>query len=291
ASPEDATADWAAISREADDLRAKIAGFGVVNTAALDQIGELEEREQVLLGQQKDVEGAKRQLEELIRRINRESKELFERTLGYVRDQFATIFRKVFGGGKADIILQEEEGVDPFDQGLEVMVRIPQRELMPISSLSGGQKSLTAFSLVMALFKANPSPFCVLDEADAALDESNVDKYAALVNEFVHETQFIVITHNKRTMACADVLYGVTMENPGVSNKVSVDLSGTEGLETLSRRREELRKSRAEASARKAEEMAAVRAAAEAAIEADETAVAVAGSGESQAPPAEPEVT
>ncbi|HTF55697.1 MAG TPA: chromosome segregation protein SMC, partial [Planctomycetota bacterium] len=238
-SPEgDASADWAAIAREADDLRAKIAGFGVVNTAALDQIGELEERERTLLGQQKDVEGAKRQLEDLIRRINRESKELFERTLEYVREQFASIFRKVFGGGKADIILQEEEGVDPFDQGLEVMVRIPQRELMPISSLSGGQKSLTAFSLVMALFKANPSPFCVLDEADAALDESNVDKYAALVNEFVHETQFIVITHNKRTMACADVLYGVTMETPGVSSKVSVDLNGTEGLEALKRRRE-----------------------------------------------------
>jgi chromosome segregation protein len=118
-----------------------------------------------------------------------------------------------------------------------------------------------------------------------------VDKYAALVNEFVHETQFIVITHNKRTMACADVLYGVTMETPGVSSKVSVDLNGNEGLETLMRRREELRRSRAEASTRKAEEMAAVRAAAEAALEADETPVAVAESGASEPPPAPPEIT
>jgi chromosome segregation protein len=274
--------DWDALGREADDLRAKIASFGVVNTAALDQIDELEAREMDLLGQQKDVEGAKRQLEELIRRINRESKELFERTLEFVREQFGSIFRKVFGGGKADIILQEEEGVDPFDQGLEVMVRIPQRELMPISSLSGGQKSLTAFSLVMALFKANPSPFCILDEADAALDESNVDKYAALVNEFVHETQFIVVTHNKRTMAAADVLYGVTMETPGVSRKVSVDLNGSEGLGALMKRREELRKSRAEASSRKSAELAAVRAAAEAALEAEETPVAVAAPDGSQ---------
>ena len=276
-SPEDeASLDWEALAREADDLRAKIASFGVVNTAALDQIDELEAREKDLLGQQRDIESAKRQLEELIRRINRESKELFERTLEFVREQFGTIFRKVFGGGKADILLQEEEGVDPFDQGLEVMVRIPQRELMPISSLSGGQKSLTAFSLVMALFKANPSPFCILDEADAALDESNVDKYAALVNEFVNETQFIVITHNKRTMAAADVLYGVTMETPGVSRKVSVDLNGSDGLDALKKRREELKKSRAEASSRKAAELAAVRAAAEAALEADETPVAVA---------------
>ncbi|HEU4339449.1 MAG TPA: hypothetical protein VFS19_05230, partial [Planctomycetota bacterium] len=284
--PEDeASIDWESLGREADDLRAKIASFGVVNTAALDQIDELEAREKDLLGQQKDIDGAKRQLEELIRRINRESKELFERTLEFVREQFGSIFRKVFGGGKADILLQAEEGVDPFDQGLEVMVRIPQRELMPISSLSGGQKSLTAFSLVMALFKANPSPFCILDEADAALDESNVDKYAALVNEFVHETQFIVVTHNKRTMAAADVLYGVTMETPGVSRKVSVDLNGTEGLEALMKRREELRKSRAEASTRKAAELAAVRAAAEAAMEAEETPVAVAEAG-----PAEPQV-
>jgi chromosome segregation protein len=272
----DAATDWDALGREADDLRARIASFGAVNTAALDMIGELEGREKDLLGQQRDIESAKRQLEDLIRRINRESKELFERTLEFVREQFSGIFRKVFGGGKADIVLQEEEGVDPFDQGLEVMVRIPQRELMPISSLSGGQKSLTAFSLVMALFKANPSPFCVLDEADAALDEANVDKYSALVNEFVHETQFIVITHNKRTMAAADILYGVTMETPGVSRKVSVDLNGDEGLESLKKRREELLRSRAGAAARKAAEMADVRAAAEAALEAGEAEVATA---------------
>ena len=287
---EEGPVDWEALAREADDLRAKIASFGVVNTAALDQIDELEAREKDLLGQQGDIENAKRQLEELIRRINRESKELFERTLEFVREQFGTIFRKVFGGGKADILLQEEEGVDPFDQGLEVMVRIPQRELMPISSLSGGQKSLTAFSLVMALFKANPSPFCILDEADAALDESNVDKYAGLINEFVTETQFIVVTHNKRTMASGDVLYGVTMETPGVSRKVSVDLNGVEGLDALMKRREELKKSRAEASNRKAAELAAVRAAAEAALEADETPVAVAESNETP-PPMAPEIT
>jgi len=287
---EEGPVDWEALAREADDLRAKIASFGVVNTAALDQIDELEAREKDLLGQQGDIENAKRQLEELIRRINRESKELFERTLEFVREQFGTIFRKVFGGGKADILLQEEEGVDPFDQGLEVMVRIPQRELMPISSLSGGQKSLTAFSLVMALFKANPSPFCILDEADAALDESNVDKYAGLINEFVTETQFIVVTHNKRTMASGDVLYGVTMETPGVSRKVSVDLNGVEGLDALMKRREELKKSRAEASNRKAAELAAVRAAAEAALEADETPVAVAESSETP-PPEAPDIT
>jgi chromosome segregation protein len=225
--------DPAALGREVDDLRAKISGFGAVNVVALDQLSELEEREKFLLAQVEDLSKSKGQLEDLIRDLNRESRELFEKTFDFVKEQFGTMFRKIFGGGKADILLETAEGTDPMEQGLEIMARPPGKELTSISLLSGGERSLTAIALVMALFKANPSPFCLLDEADAALDEKNVERYAGVVKEYSTETQFIVITHNKRTMAVCDALYGVTMEQQGVSKKVSVSLSGDQGLEML----------------------------------------------------------
>ncbi len=231
--PPEEGADWEALGREVEELRIKIAGFGAVNVVALDQLAELEEREKFLLAQQEDLVRSKAQMEDLIRQLNKESRELFDRTIEVVREHFSAIFRKVFGGGKADLIVEQAEGVDPMEQGLEVMARPPQKELTTISLLSGGERSLTAIALVMALFRANPSPFCLLDEADAALDEKNVDRYAGLVREFAADTQFIVITHNKRTMAVADALYGVTMETPGVSKRVTVSLTGDGNLELL----------------------------------------------------------
>jgi chromosome segregation protein len=225
--------DPAALGREVDELRAKISGFGAVNVVALDQLNELEEREKYMLTQVEDLSKSKGQLEDLIRDLNRESRELFEKTFDFVKEQFGTIFRKIFGGGKADIILEAAEGTDQMELGLEIMARPPGKELTSISLLSGGERSLTAIALVMALFKANPSPFCLLDEADAALDEKNVERYAGVVKEYSTETQFIVITHNKRTMAVCDALYGVTMEQQGVSKKVSVSLSGDQSLDML----------------------------------------------------------
>ncbi|MBI2900716.1 MAG: chromosome segregation protein SMC [Planctomycetes bacterium] len=231
--PEEAGADWGALAAEVDGLRRKVQSFGSVNVDAISQLEELEAREKQITAQQEDLAATKGKLEDLIRKLNRESKELFDRTLGVVREHFNSIFRKLFGGGKADLIVEEAEGVDPVDQGLEIMAKPPAKDFVKISLLSGGERSLTALALVMALFRANPSPFCVLDEADAALDEKNVDRYAALVSEFVEETQFVIITHNKRTMSVADVMYGVTMETPGVSKKVAVDLNGDAGLDLL----------------------------------------------------------
>jgi chromosome segregation protein len=231
--PVEEIADAAALGREVDELRAKISGFGAVNVVALDQLNELEEREKYMLAQTEDLSKSKAQLEELIRDLNKESRELFEKTFDFVKEQFGTIFRKIFGGGKADIILEAAEGTDQMELGLEIMARPPGKELTSISLLSGGERSLTAIALVMALFKANPSPFCLLDEADAALDEKNVERYAGVVKEYSSETQFIVITHNKRTMAVCDALYGVTMEQQGVSKKVSVSLSGDQSLDML----------------------------------------------------------
>jgi chromosome segregation protein len=225
--------DAEALSREVDELRTKLAGFGAVNVVALDQLTELEEREKFLVAQQEDLVKAKGQMEDLIRQLNRESRELFEKTFDFVKEHFNTIFRKIFGGGKADLVLETDENVDPMERGLDILARPPGKELTSISLLSGGERSLTAIALVMALFKANPSPFCLLDEADAALDEKNVERYAGVVREFSTDTQFIVITHNKRTMAVCDVLYGVTMEQQGVSKKVSVNLGGNDGLDLL----------------------------------------------------------
>ncbi len=273
APPQEEGLDWETLCQEAEDLRSRINNFGNVNTVALDELKELEERDALMTTQAEDLERTKGQLEDLIRRINKESKELFDRTLEFVREQFGTIFRKVFGGGKADIIVQEEPGVEEMDRGLEVMARMPGREMLPISMLSGGQKSLTAFSLVMALFKANPSPFCILDEADAPLDEANVGKYTNIVMEHVNETQFIIISHRHPTMAIADVLYGVTMEQQGVSKRVSVDMHG-QNLDVLRDRRDKLKALRAESTARKAAAMAEVKAAAGRAIDVEDAAAA-----------------
>jgi chromosome segregation protein len=234
APPAEEPVDVEALSREVEELRVKLAGFGAVNVVALDQLNELEEREKYLIAQQEDLQKSKGQLEELIRDLNKESRELFEKTFDFVKEQFNVIFRKIFGGGKGDLVLEQAENVDPMEQGLEILARPPGKELTSISLLSGGERSLTAIALVMALFKANPSPFCLLDEADAALDEKNVERYAGVVREFASEkTQFIVITHNKRTMAVCDALYGVTMEQQGVSKKVSVNLAGDRNLEVL----------------------------------------------------------
>ncbi|HEV3027489.1 MAG TPA: hypothetical protein VG457_07940, partial [Planctomycetota bacterium] len=225
--------DPEALAREVDELRAKISGFGAVNVVALEQLNELEEREKYMLTQTEDLTKSKAQLEELIRDLNKESRELFEKTFEFVKEQFGTIFRKIFGGGKADIILEAGENIDLSERGLEIMARPPGKELTSISLLSGGERSLTAIALVMALFKANPSPFCLLDEADAALDEKNVERYAGVVKEYAADTQFIVITHNKRTMAVCDTLHGVTQEQQGVSKRVSVSLTGDSSLEML----------------------------------------------------------
>jgi chromosome segregation protein len=230
---EGAPSDPETLGREVDDLRAKLSGFGAVNVVALDQLSELEEREKYLAVQVEDLAKSKGQLEDLIRQLNLESRDLFDKTFEFVRDQFNGIFRKIFGGGKADIILENAEGVDPLERGIDIIAKPPGKEASSISLLSGGERSLTAIALVMSLFKANPSPFCLLDEADAALDEKNVERYAGVVKEFASDTQFIVITHNKRTMAVCDALYGVTMEVQGISKKVSVNLSGDSGLDLL----------------------------------------------------------
>lgn len=203
-----------------DRLRRKLKGMGHVNTEALENLEELETRYNTLNSQLLDLQEAKASLEDIIRKINGESERIFLSTFETIRGHFQELFRKLFGGGDADIILEDPE--DVLECGIDIVARPPGKELRSISLLSGGEKTMTAVGLLFAMFKSKPSPYCVLDEVDAALDDANVDRYVTVVKEFVSMTQFVVITHRKRTMTAANVLYGVTMEQAGVSKRISV---------------------------------------------------------------------
>jgi chromosome segregation protein len=159
-------------------------------------------------------------LEELIQQLNDESRQRFAAVFEEVRQNFKEIFRKLFGGGRADLILEDPD--DVLESGVEVVASPAGKQLASIAPLSGGEKALTAIALLMAIFRTKPSPFCILDEVDAPLDDANVDRFAQLVREYSSSSQFIVVTHNKRTMSVADVLYGITMQEAGVSTPVSV---------------------------------------------------------------------
>jgi len=203
-----------------DRLRRKLKSIGNVNTEALENLEELEERFTSMSHQLQDLQQAKQALEDIIRRINAESQRIFYETFETIRLHFQELFRKLFGGGNADIILEDPE--DVLECGIDIVARPPGKELRSISLLSGGEKTLTAVAMLFAMFKSKPSPYCVLDEVDAALDEANVDRYVTVIKEFSEMTQFLVITHRKRTMTAANVLYGVTMEQAGVSKRISV---------------------------------------------------------------------
>ena len=218
-SPEE-TRDRAEIAAAIDDLRRKIHYLGNVNLEALEELRELEERYGTLSSQYQDLVSAKTALLRIIERINADSRRLFAATLQTVSEHFAMLFRELFGGGQASIEL--EEGVDILESGIEIIARPPGKEPRNISLLSGGEKSLTCVALLLAIFRSRPSPFCVLDEVDAALDEANIDRFTRVLRDFLSLTQFVIVTHSKRTVTCADTIYGITMEESGVSKRVSV---------------------------------------------------------------------
>jgi chromosome segregation protein len=206
--------------QEIDDLRRKIANLGSVNIEALEELQQLESRDKTLSDQYRDLADAKASLEKIIEKINTDSRRLFTETLDTIRGHFQQLFRDLFGGGHADIVL--EEGVDILDSGVEIVARPPGKEPRSISLLSGGEKTLTCAAMLLAIFRSRPSPFCVLDEVDAALDEANIDRFTKVLKDFLAWTQFIIVTHSKKTMTCANTIYGVTMQDSGVSKQVSV---------------------------------------------------------------------
>lgn len=210
----------AQIEERINRCRRKVKQLGTVNADSLQELDDLETRYARLSSQLQDLVEAKNTLEEIIRRINNESRRLFSDTFNEIRENFQDLFRKLFGGGEGDVILENPE--DILECGIDVVARPPGKELRSISLLSGGEKTMTAVALLLAIFKSKPSPFCILDEVDAALDEGNVNRYTNVLKDFQTFTQFIIVTHHKRTMAGADVLYGVTMEEAGVSKRMSV---------------------------------------------------------------------
>ncbi|UCC23089.1 MAG: chromosome segregation protein SMC, partial [Planctomycetota bacterium] len=212
--------DWEKVREEIAELRGKIERLGNVNLDAIAEQENLEKRYEFLSSQIEDLNKSRTQLQQLITRLNKMSRERFVKTFEEIRVHFQQIFRKLFGGGKADILLEDDE--DILEAGIEIVARPPGKETMSISLLSGGEKALTAIALLFAVFKTKPSPFCFLDEIDAALDEANNERFNLLLREFQKESQFIVITHAKRTMSIADVLYGITMQTRGVSKKIGV---------------------------------------------------------------------
>ena len=170
--------------------------------------------------QYKDLVDAKTALERIIERINVDSRRLFLDSFETIKEEFENLFRDLFGGGQANLVM--EEGVDVLDAGVEIVARPPGKELRNISLLSGGEKTLTCVALLLAIFRSRPSPVCILDEVDAALDEANIGRFMNVLHGFLDTTQFIVVTHSKKSMAHADTIYGVTMQESGVSKHVSV---------------------------------------------------------------------
>jgi chromosome segregation protein len=217
---EESQVDWDRVREEIAELRGKIERLGNVNVDAIAEQDDLEKRNDFLSSQVEDLNKSKAQLQQLINRLNKKSREKFRETFEEIRVHFQQIFRKLFGGGKADIVLEDAE--DILEAGIEIIARMPGKEAMSISLLSGGEKALAAIALLFAVFKIKPSPFCFLDEVDATLDEANNERFNMLLREFQKDSQFVVITHSKRTMSIAEVLFGITMQTRGVSKKISV---------------------------------------------------------------------
>jgi chromosome segregation protein len=206
---------------EADlaQLRHDIASAGSVNMEALDELEDLEKRHERLASQEKDLIDAKDGLLRTMDKIDEDARSLFRETLETIRVNFQQLYRKSFGGGSADIILEDPD--DP-ESGIEILATPPGKTTFSNSLLSGGEKALTAVSLIMAFFQYRPSPFCILDEVDAPFDEANIGRFVAVLNEFLDSTKFIIVTHSKKTMTVANMIYGVTMQESGVSRQVAV---------------------------------------------------------------------
>ncbi|MEX2462174.1 MAG: chromosome segregation protein SMC [Paenibacillaceae bacterium] len=204
------------------ELKREITSLGEVNLGAIEEFTRISERYEFLGEQKRDLMEAKATLYEVIREMDEEMSKRFYSTFEAIRTQFVIVFAKLFGGGRADLILSEPS--HPLDTGIEIIAQPPGKKLQNLQLLSGGERALTAIALLFAILRIKPVPFCVLDEVEAALDEANVSRFAEYLREFSHETQFIVVTHRKGTMEEADVLYGVTMEEGGVSKLVSVRL-------------------------------------------------------------------
>jgi chromosome segregation protein len=222
----DPARDLAAAGERVGELDAKIAAIGAVNLVADEEYRELDERLTFLRTQYDDLMASIKDLEKALRGMTRTAQDRFAQAFAEVNRHFGEIFQRLFEGGRAELRLVEaEEGGDPLDTGVELMAQPRGKRLQAVSLMSGGERALTGLALLFAIFYYRPSPFCVLDEVDAPLDDANIHRFLRVLRELTSQTQFLVITHNRKTMEAADILYGVTMEEPGLSKLVSVNLA------------------------------------------------------------------
>jgi len=213
----------AAAGKKITELKRKISALGTPNLGAIEEYDRVNERYTYLTGQRDDVLHAKKELENIVKTITTEMTEIFVREFARINTYFGETFTEMFGGGKGELLLEDPE--NPLSCGIEIKVQPPGKQLKTITLLSGGEKAFVAIALYFSILKVRPTPFCLLDEIDAALDDRNVERYATYLRSLAKRTQFIVITHRRGTMEAADVLYGVTMQEQGVSTLLRLDLN------------------------------------------------------------------
>jgi len=220
---DDKARDEQELQARVQELRERLERMGPVNVLAVEQAQELEDRDRFLTAQRQDLVDSIAEMDQAIRKIDRTSKERFKEAFTVINQHFGEIFKQLFGGGTAGLSLLDED--DLLESGIDVMAQPPGKRLQNVLLLSGGEKALAAISLLFAIFQYKPSPFCILDEVDAPLDDANIGRFVRMLEGLKEQTQFVLITHSRKTMEIADQLYGVTMEEPGVSKLVSVKLS------------------------------------------------------------------
>lgn len=220
---DDSNFDEARLREIIEQMTRQLDAMGPVNLDAVQEYDELEERHTFLETQVTDLTNSRRELLDVIARINQTTEKLFAETFAQVRINFREMFAELFGGGRADLVLLDEN--DALNCGIDIIAKPPGKQLQSVSLLSGGERTMTAVALLFAIYMVRPSPFCILDEMDAPLDESNINRFIRVLERFVAQSQFVIITHNKRTIAKADILYGVTMEERGISKLVGMRLT------------------------------------------------------------------
>ena len=206
-----------------NELKSSIRGLGVINVGAIEEYKEVKERYDFLTNQYQDLQKAEADLVKIIRDLDKQMRVQFNTEFKKIRAEFSNVFREMFGGGTGTIELEED--VDVLDAGISIIAQPPGKKLQNMLQLSGGEKALTAIAVLFAIQNLKPSPFCILDEIEAALDDANITRFAEYLHKLSNEVQFIVITHRRGTMEAADRLYGITMQEKGVSTLISVDLA------------------------------------------------------------------
>ena len=210
------------VEKQVNDLRSQIKDLGSINIDSIEEYKKLKERYDFMSEQRLDLENTMSKLREVIVELTEVMKSQFKEKFKIINENFSEVFKELFGGGKAELRLTDEN--DILESGIEIEVQPPGKKLQSMSLLSGGERAFTAIALLFAILKINPAPFCVLDEIEAALDDVNVYRFADYLKKFSSDTQFLVITHRKGTMEVADTVYGITMEENGISKLLSIDL-------------------------------------------------------------------